>query len=76
MPMNPEDIKNKGWLVKRLAAYESMSDGEFRDMTVGFLNVIVSELVENGTIEASKFRREDLQRLAIILSIKTDNPKD
>lgn len=76
MPMNPEDIKNKGWLVKRLAAYESMSDGEFRDMTVGLLNVIVSELVENGTIEASKFRREDLQRLAIILSIKTDNPKD
>jgi len=74
--MNPEDIKNKGWLVKRLAAYESMSDGEFRDMTVGLLNVIVSELVENGTIEASKFRREDLQRLAIILSIKTDNPKD
>tara|TARA_X000001382_G_scaffold68694_1_gene47731 strand:+ start:64 stop:294 length:231 start_codon:yes stop_codon:yes gene_type:complete len=76
MPMNPEDIINKGWLVKRLAAYESMSDGEFRDMTVGLLNVIVSELVENGTIEASKFRREDLQRLAIILSIKTDNPKD
>ena len=74
--MNPEDIKNKGWLVKRLAAYESMSEGEFRDMTVGLLNVIVSELVENGTIEASKFRREDLQRLAIILSIKTDNPKD
>lgn len=74
--MNPEDIKNKGWLVKRLAAYESMSDGEFRDMTVGLLNVIASELVENGTIEASKFRREDLQRLAIILSIKTDNPKD
>ena len=76
MPMNPEDIKDKGWLVKRLAAYESMSDGEFRDMTVGLLNVIASELVENGTIEASKFRREDLQRLAIILSIKTDNPKD
>ena len=76
MPMNPEDIINKGWLVKRLAAYESMSDGEFRDMTVGLLNVIASELVENGTIEASKFRREDLQRLAIILSIKTDNPKD
>lgn len=74
--MNPEDIKNKGWLVKRLAAYESMSEGEFRDMTVGLLNVIVSELVENGTIEASKFRRDDLQRLAIILSIKTDNPKD
>ena len=73
--MNPEDIKNKSWLVKRLAAYEGMSEGEFRDMTVGLLNVIVSELVENGTIEASKFRREDLQRLAIILSIKTDNPK-
>ena len=76
MPMNPEDIKNKGWLVKRLAAYESMSEGEFRDMTVGLLNVIVSELVENGTIQASKFRREDLERLSVILSIKTDNPKD
>ena len=72
MPMNPEDIKNKGWLVKRLAAYETMSEGEFRDM----LNVLVSELLENATIEPSKFRREDLERLAMILSIKTDNPKD
>tara|TARA_R100001510_G_C7643966_1_gene201465 strand:+ start:216 stop:446 length:231 start_codon:yes stop_codon:yes gene_type:complete len=76
MPMNPEDIKNKGWLVKRLAAYESMSEGEFRDMTIGLLNVLVSELLENATIEPSKFRREDLERLAMILSIKTDNPKE
>ena len=53
-----------------------MSEGEFRDMTIGLLNVLVSELLENATIEPSKFRREDLERLAMILSIKTDNPKD
>lgn len=75
MAMNYEDVKDKGWQIKRQQAYESIFDGDRWDMVYGLLDAIVSKLIDNGSITLDDLRDSDLEQLTKWKGIKSRYPK-
>ena len=75
MAMNYEDVKDKGWEIKRQQAYESIFDGDRWDMVYGLLDAIISKLIDNGSITIDDLRDSDLEQLTKWKGIKNRYPK-
>lgn len=73
--MNYEDVKDKGWEIKRQQAYESIFDGDRWDMVYGLLDAIISKLIDNGSITIDDLRDSDLEQLTKWKGIKNRYPK-
>lgn len=75
MTMKVDDVKDKGWEIRRQQAYESLYEGDRWDMVYGLLDSLLSKLIDNGSITLDDIRDSDLEHLARWKSIKIRHPK-